>query len=87
MPYHRARLGALSVVRLIMPEVPGLGETLPAQGVLTPSLVVAACLNEGLQADGYLGPPCPGRSDDRSGLMAAIHARVVLMPVKDGSRL
>jgi len=56
-----------SVVRLIVPEVPDLGEPLPVQGILTPGLVVAAFLDEGLQPEGYLAPPGSGSGDDGGG--------------------
>jgi hypothetical protein len=55
------RLGVRSVVRLIVPEVPDLGEPLPAPGILTPGLVVVAFLDEGLQPEGYLAPAGSGQ--------------------------
>jgi len=83
--YHLAALGVRSVVRLIVPEVPDVGEPLPVQGILTPGLVVAAFLDEGLQPEGFLAPPGSGSGDDSGG--AAIHSSVALMPAKSGSRL
>ena len=81
------RLGVRSVVRLIVPEVPDLGEPPLVQGILTPGLVIAAFLDEGLQPEGCLAPPGSAAAMMAAGLMAAIDSSVALMPAKNASRL